>query len=159
MADIEHFDPVKIKDAILECGTLMGASKAIGCHHTTVSEYVKKYPELLKPAVAQGRINLVAKAERNLAQKIDEGDENSSKWWLANSPEGKAAGFGSRSEVASVVQFDPSELVPRRPTTWEEARAIYTDIENVQLTEDGTPEETPTKAITTGVIGDIKEIE
>lgn len=123
MADIKHFTVEEITAALREYGTQVAAAAAIGCTAHTIWNYAKDYPDEIGAAIKEGRKRITAKAANNVAAKIAEGDDLNARWWLTNSPEGKAEGFGAKAQLEAVhAHLDPGHYRPEPPASWEEAR-------------------------------------
>ena len=73
----------KIIKAIKGTGGLKTAiAKNLGVHRETVLNYEKKY-DTVKQAIEEEQDKILDKAESNLFVRIQEGDEDTSKWFLA----------------------------------------------------------------------------
>lgn len=101
----------KILKAIKGTGGLITDIAAkLNVHYHTVLNYRDRY-ESVKQAIEDERNRILDKAERNLFTKIQEGDEDTSKWFLAR--KGRDRGYAEKTEqkIEGEVQliFEPAE--------------------------------------------------
>ena len=94
----------KILNAIPGTGGLITdiASK-LGVHYHTVLNYEKKY-ESVRLAIEEEKDKILDNAESNLFIRIKEGDEDTSKWFLAR--KGRDRGYGEKTEQKIEVNAD-----------------------------------------------------
>ena len=87
----------KILNAISGTGGLISAiAKKLDVHYHTVLNYEKKY-ESVKQAIEEERDRMLDKAESNLFIRIKEGDEETSKWFLAR--KGRHRGYSEKIDM------------------------------------------------------------
>ncbi len=87
----------KILIAISGTGGLISAiAKKLGVHYHTVLNYEKRY-ESVKQAIEEERDKILDKAESNLFVRIKEGDEETSKWFLAR--KGRHRGYSEKIDT------------------------------------------------------------
>ncbi len=87
----------KILKAIEGTGGLKTAiATKLGVHRTTVLEYEKKY-ETVRRAIEEEADKILDKCESNLFVRIQEGNEDTSRWVLAR--KGKNRGYSERTEI------------------------------------------------------------
>jgi transposase len=87
----------KILSAISGTGGLISAiAKKLGVHYHTVLNYEKRY-ESVKQAIEEERDKILDKAESNLFVRIKEGDEETSKWFLAR--KGRHRGYSEKIDT------------------------------------------------------------
>jgi len=100
----------KILNAIPGTGGLISAIAAkLKVHYHTVLNYEKKY-EMVRQAIEEEKEKILDKAESNLFIKIKEGDEDTSKWFLAR--KGRDRGYSEKTsqevehtgEVKTVIE-------------------------------------------------------
>lgn len=85
----------KILKAIKGTGGLKTAIAAkLNVHLNTVLNYVNKY-ETVRQAIQEEQDKILDKAESNLFIRIKEGDEDTSKWFLAR--KGKQRGYSEKT--------------------------------------------------------------
>lgn len=87
----------KILKAILGTGGLKSdIAIKLGVHYRTVLNYEAKY-EMVKQAIEEEKEKILDKAESNLFVRIQEGDEDTSKWFLAR--KGKGRGYSEKIDT------------------------------------------------------------
>jgi len=85
----------KILKAIQGTGGLKSAiAVKLGVHYRTVLNYEAKY-ETVKQAIEEEKEKILDKAESNLFVRIEEGDEDTSKWFLAR--KGRDRGYSEKT--------------------------------------------------------------
>lgn len=67
----------------------------LGVHRHTIDRYENKYPTI-KQALTDETNKILDKAESNIFQSINEGNEDNSKWFLAR--KGKNRGYTEKTE-------------------------------------------------------------
>ena len=97
----------KILNAIPGTGGLIKdiASK-LGVHYHTVLNYEKKY-DSVQLAIQEEKDKILDEAESNLFARIKEGDEDTSKWFLAR--KGRDRGYSEKIDSEHKI-VDPIEL-------------------------------------------------
>jgi len=86
----------KILRAIPGTGGLISAiATKLKVHYHTVLNYEDRY-ETVRRAIQEERDKILDKAESNLFVRIQEGDEDTSKWFLAR--KGKNRGYAEKTE-------------------------------------------------------------
>lgn len=92
----------KILKAIEDTGGLKTAIAAkLNVHLNTVLNYVNKY-ETVRQAIQEEQDKMLDKAESNLFVKIEEGDEDTSKWFLAR--KGKQRGYSEKIDTEQKIE-------------------------------------------------------
>lgn len=92
----------KILNAIPGTGGLISdIAVKLGVHYHTVLNYEKKY-ESVRNAIQEERDEILDKAESNLFMRIKEGDEDTSKWFLAR--KGKHRGYSEKIDTEQKVE-------------------------------------------------------
>jgi len=92
----------KIVSAIKGTGGLKTAIAAkLGVHRETVLNYEKKY-ERVRQAIEEEKDKILDKAESNLFTRIQEGDEDTSKWFLAR--KGKNRGYSEKIDTEQKIE-------------------------------------------------------
>lgn len=87
----------KILKAIEGTGGLKTAiASKLGVHRQTILNYEKKY-ETVRQAIEEEGDKILDKAESNLFVRIKEGDEDTSKWFLAR--KGKDRGYSEKIDM------------------------------------------------------------
>jgi hypothetical protein len=77
-------------------GLVTYAAKKLGCHYTTVLNYIEKYPEVAE-AKQQIDENIIDLAEDTLVTNIKEGNIDSTKYFLRK---GRQRGYADRQEIS-----------------------------------------------------------
>lgn len=97
MAKTEKLSVKQICEAIKGTGGIKTAvAKKLNVHRQTIDRYEANY--LTIRAALQEELNkVIDKAESNLFIKINEGDEDTSKWFLSR--KGKNRGYSEKQEV------------------------------------------------------------
>ncbi len=92
----------KILKAVPGTGGLISAIAAkLGVHYRTVLRYRDQH-ELVRHAIEEEREKILDKAESNLFIKIQEGDEDISKWVLAR--KGKHRGYSEKIDTEQKIE-------------------------------------------------------
>jgi transposase len=87
----------KILSAVSGTGGLISAiAVKLGVHYHTVLNYEKRY-DAVKQAIEEERDRILDKAESNLFVRIKEGDEETSKWFLAR--KGRHRGYSEKIDT------------------------------------------------------------
>ncbi|RLG34557.1 hypothetical protein DRN97_02205 [Methanosarcinales archaeon] len=94
----------KILNAIPGTGGIISAIAAkLGVHYHTVLNYQQKY-ETVRRAIEEEREKILDKAESNIYVRIMEGDEDTSKWFLAR--KGKHRGYSEKIDTEQKVELN-----------------------------------------------------
>jgi len=92
----------KILKAIEGTGGLKTAiATKLGVHRTTVLEYEKKY-ETVRRAIEEEQDKILDKCESNLFVRIQEGNEDTSRWVLAR--KGKQRGYSEKIDTEQKIE-------------------------------------------------------
>ena len=92
----------KILKAIEGTGGLKTAIAAkLNVHLNTVLNYVNKY-ETVRQAIQEEQDKILDKAESNLFVRIKDGDEDTSKWFLAR--KGKQRGYSEKIDTEQKIE-------------------------------------------------------
>lgn len=92
----------KILNAIPGTGGLISAIAAkLKVHYHTVLNYANKY-ETVRQAIQEEQDKILDKAESNLFVRIKEGDEDTSKWFLAR--KGKQRGYSEKIDTEQKIE-------------------------------------------------------
>lgn len=87
----------KILNAIQGTGGVINIiAQKLGVHYHTVLNYEKKY-ESVRVAIQEEQDKILDKAEDNLFTRIQEGDEDTSKWFLAR--RGRHRGYSEKIDI------------------------------------------------------------
>jgi transposase len=99
----------KILNAISGTGGLISAiAVKLGVHYHTVLNYEKKY-ESIRLAIEEERDRILDKAESNLFMRIKEGDEETSKWFLAR--KGRHRGYSEKIDTKQKIEGTIETLI------------------------------------------------
>ena len=92
----------KVLKAIQDTGGLISnIATKLGVHYHTVLNYEKKY-ETVRQAIQEERDKILDIAENTLITKIKEGDEDTSKWFLAR--KGKQRGYSEKIDTEQKIE-------------------------------------------------------
>lgn len=116
---LKEWSPDEVAYALMEChGLSKPTAQFLGVNHQTLLKYLKDHEEL-KAVRLEAREEIAAQAKHNIASAIFDDNPKAkkerlenSRWWLLNSPEGKAMGFGFKDNspmMGQMVQIHTTE--------------------------------------------------
>jgi transposase len=117
----------KILKAIQGTGGLITAiASKLGVHYHTVLNYEKKY-ESVRLAIQEERDKILDKAESNLFVRIKEGDEDTSKWFLAR--KGRHRGYSEKIDSEQKIEVNAEVKVMSLEETVKKYKKVLDEMD------------------------------
>jgi transposase len=124
----------KILNAIPGTGGLISAiAVKLKVHYHTVLNYANKY-ETVRQAIEEEKEKILDKAESNLFIRIKEGDEDTSKWFLAR--KGKHRGYSEKIDTEQKIEHSGSLTVKTIEVDDKIAKKVLDEIAKEEMLED-----------------------